>query len=49
MIPAGVPGTGNVLVFDNGGIPPNANPQRAFCATRNSRVLEINPLNMSIV
>jgi hypothetical protein len=48
MIPAGVPGTGNVLVFDNGGIPPNSNPQRAF-ARANSRVLEINPLNMSIV
>jgi Arylsulfotransferase (ASST) len=48
MLPAGVPGTGNVLVFDNGGIPPNSNPQRAF-ARANSRVLEINPLNMSIV
>jgi hypothetical protein len=48
MIPAGVPGTGNVLVFDNGGIPPNANPQRAF-ARWNSRVLEINPLNMATV
>ena len=48
MLPAGVPGTGNVLVFDNGGIPPNANPQRAF-ARPNSRVLEINPLTMAIV
>jgi hypothetical protein len=47
MLPAGVPGTGNVLVFDNGGIPPNANPQRAF-ARPNSRVLEINPLTMAI-
>jgi hypothetical protein len=37
-----------VLVFDNGGIPPNSNPQRAF-ARPNSRVLEINPLSMSIV
>jgi len=48
MLPAGVPGTGNVLVFDNGGIPPNANPQGAF-ARPNSRVLEINPLTMTIV
>ncbi len=48
MLPAGVPGTGNVLVYDNGGIPPNSNPQRAF-ARPNSRVLEINPLTMSIV
>ena len=48
MLPAGVPGTGNVLVFDNGGIPPNANPQGAF-ARPNSRVLEINPLTMAIV
>src|SRR5262249_31223053 len=48
MLPVGVPGTGNVLVFDNGGIPPNANPQRAF-ARPNSRVLEINPLTMAIV
>ena len=48
MIPAGAPGTGNVLVFDNGGIPPNANPRGAF-ARSNSRVLEINPLNTSLV
>jgi hypothetical protein len=48
MLPAGVPGTGNVLVFDNGGIPPNSNPRRAS-ARPNSRVLEINPLDMSIV
>jgi Arylsulfotransferase (ASST) len=48
MLPAGVPGTGNVLVFDNGGIPPNSNPRGAF-ARSNSRVLEINPLTMSIV
>ena len=37
-----------MLVFDNGGIPPNANSRRAF-ARSNSRVLEINPLDMSIV
>ena len=48
MLPAGVPGTGNVMVFDNGGIPPNSNPRRAS-ARPNSRVLEINPLDMSIV
>jgi hypothetical protein len=48
MLPAGVPGTGNVLVFDNGGIPPNSNPRRAS-ARAYSRVLEINPLDMSIV
>ena len=47
MIPPGVPGTGHVLVFDNGGIPPNANPQRAF-ARANSRVLEIDPLGGTI-
>jgi Arylsulfotransferase (ASST) len=48
MLPAGVPGTGNVLVFDNGGIPPNGNPQRAF-ARSNSRILEIDPLTMATV
>src|SRR5215471_17657329 len=47
MLPVGVPGTGNVLVFDNGGIPPNSNPQRVF-ARPNSRVLEINPLTMAM-
>ena len=46
MIPPGLPGTGHVLVFDNGGIPPNANPQRAL-ARANSRVLELDPLDGS--
>jgi len=44
---AGVPGTGHVLVFDNGYVDGNTNPFRA--STRPySRVLEINPLDQSI-
>jgi len=47
FMPAGVPGTGHVLVFDNGYVDGNTNPFRA--STRPySRVLEINPLDQSI-
>jgi hypothetical protein len=48
MLPSGVPGTGNVLVFDNGFLAPISNPQR-ISSRVNSRVLEINPLTMAIV
>ncbi|HYR90539.1 MAG TPA: aryl-sulfate sulfotransferase [Terriglobia bacterium] len=48
FVPGGLPGTGNLLVFDNGYVDGNTNPYRA--STRPySRVLEINPLDKSIV
>ena len=47
FVPAGVPGTGHVLVFDNGHVDADTNP-RHVSGRFNSRVLEINPLDMSI-
>lgn len=47
FIPAGLPGTGHVLVFDNGNVDPDTNPRHAS-SRPNSRVVEINPLDMSI-
>jgi hypothetical protein len=58
VIPAGLPGAGNVLVFDNGGmaglsaliegLPPNLNPP--WGVYRNySRVVEFNPRTLQIV
>jgi len=48
FVPEGLPGTRNLLVFDNGYVDGNTNPYRA--STRPySRVLEINPLDKSIV
>jgi len=48
FVPGGLPGAGNLLVFDNGYVDGNTNPYRA--STRSySRVLEINPLDKSIV
>jgi len=44
MIPAGLQGAGNILIFDNGGtggFPPVARPY--------SRVIEVNPVTMSTV
>jgi outer membrane protein assembly factor BamB len=48
FLPSGVPGTGHILVFDNGNVDVNTNPRHAS-SRPNSRVLEINPLTMSIV
>lgn len=48
ILPAGVPGTGHILVFDNGLTETNYNPGPARARPR-SRVLEINPLDSSIV
>jgi hypothetical protein len=48
FIPAGLPGAGHILVFDNGEVDPNTNPLRAG-SRPNSRILEINPLDKSIV
>ena len=48
FIPAGMPGTGHILVFDNGNIDMNTNPTHSG-SRPNSRVLEINPLDNSIV
>jgi hypothetical protein len=47
MLPAGLPGTGHILVFDNGINAANNNPRKKD-GRPNSRVLEINPLDMSI-
>jgi hypothetical protein len=48
FIPADMPGTGHILVFDNGNIDADTNPMRSG-SRPNSRVLEINPLDNSIV
>lgn len=47
FLPAGVPGAGHLLVFDNGNVDAETNPRHAS-SRPNSRVLEINPVDMSI-
>ncbi len=55
MIPQGLPGEGNILIYDNGGwagygIPNPASPTGNKNATRDySRVIEIDPVTMEIV
>jgi hypothetical protein len=55
MIPRGLPGEGNILIFDNGGwagygIPNPGSPTGAKNALRDySRVLEIDPVKLKIV
>ena len=55
VIPKGLPGEGNILVFDNGGTagfgPPNpGSPTGAWNALRDyTRVLEFNPITLEIV
>ena len=55
MIPKGLPGEGNILVFDNGGwagygIPNPGAPKGVKAAQRDfSRVLEIDPVSLRIV
>jgi hypothetical protein len=55
MIPKGLPGAGNILIFDNGGwagygSPNPASPTGEKYATRDySRVLEIDPVTLKIV
>jgi len=55
MIPAGLPGAGNILIYDNGGwagygAPNPAAPTGNKNATRDySRVIEIDPVKMEIV
>ncbi len=55
MIPAGLPGAGNILIFDNGGwggydVPNPGAPTGVKAALRDySRVLEIDPVAMKIV
>ena len=55
MIPKGLPGEGNILIFDNGGYggfgaPNPAAPTGVNNVKRDySRVLEINPVNLEIV
>jgi hypothetical protein len=55
IIPKGLPGAGNLLVFDNGGASgygfpnPNAPDGTNSFARANSRVLEINPVTLALV
>ena len=55
MIPKGLPGEGNILIFDNGGhagygIPTQASPTGQYNQGRCfSRVLEIDPITLKIV
>src|SRR5262245_24750391 len=55
IIPKGLPGAGNLLVFDNGGASgygftnPNAQDGSNTFARANSRVLEINPVTLELV
>jgi hypothetical protein len=55
IIPKGLPGAGNLLVFDNGGASgygfanPNAPDGSGSFARANSRVLEINPVTLELV
>lgn len=55
MIPQGLPGAGNILVFDNGGwagydAPNPGSPEGLLAALRDySRVLEIDPTTLEIV
>ena len=55
MIPKGLPGNGNILIFDNGGWAgygaPSTNSKRGLKVTHRdySRVLEINPITLQIV
>jgi Arylsulfotransferase (ASST) len=55
FIPKGLPGEGNLLVFDNGGASgygftnPNAPDGSNSFARANSRVLEINPVTLALV
>jgi hypothetical protein len=55
MIPRGLPGEGNILVFDNGGwggygVPNPGSPAGLKAALRDySRVLEIDPVSLKIV
>ncbi len=55
MIPKGLPGAGNILIFDNGGwagydVPNPGSPTGRYAALRDySRVLEIDPTNYQIL
>jgi len=55
LIPKGLPGAGNLLVFDNGGASgygfanPNVPDGANTFARANSRVLEINPVTLELV
>jgi hypothetical protein len=55
MIPAGLPGGGNILIFDNGGcagygLPNPSAPSGIHNAIRDhSRVIEINPVTLELV
>ncbi len=55
MIPKGLPGAGNILVFDNGGWAgygtPNVNSLNGFqdCKRDYSRVLEFDPITLKVV
>lgn len=55
MIPQGLPGAGNIMIFDNGGSSGYGSPSpiapngQGVYARANSRVLEINPVSLKLV
>jgi hypothetical protein len=51
FIPPGLPGAGNVIIFDNGGASGYGapSPQGRLYQRANSRVLEINPVTLEVV
>jgi len=55
MIPKGLPGEGNILIFDNGGLagygaPNPGSPTGLFNALRDySRVVEVNPVTVEVI
>jgi len=51
MIPAGLPGAGNILIFDNGGMPEHRGDRPSVFPKHRgySRVLEIDPITCEIL
>lgn len=51
MIPAGLPGAGNILLFDNGGMPEHRGEKESVFPSKRgySRVIEIDPLTYELV
>lgn len=48
FLPAGLPGAGHILIFDNGNVDAASNPMH-ISSRPNSRVIEVDPLDNSIV
>jgi len=50
LIPKGLPGAGNMIVFDNGGVSGYGGPNNSYRYSRGwSRVIEFNPLTFDVV